>query len=82
VLAGVAGNVKKFDEELALTNRFRTEVTDTMLEAARLVGARRFIAQSFCGWPFARDTGSLCDARHGIHQSVRHCACWQIVAVD
>jgi uncharacterized protein YbjT (DUF2867 family) len=53
-LAGV-GNFKRFDEEFALTNRFRTEVTDTMLAAARMVGTRRFIAQSFCGWPFARE---------------------------
>jgi nucleoside-diphosphate-sugar epimerase len=58
-LAGNVGNFKKFDEEFALTNRFRTEVTDTMLEAARLVGARRFIAQSFCGWPFAREGGPV-----------------------
>jgi nucleoside-diphosphate-sugar epimerase len=57
-LAGV-GNFKKFDEEFALTNRLRTEVTDTMLAAARLVGARRFIAQSFCGWPFAREGGPV-----------------------
>jgi nucleoside-diphosphate-sugar epimerase len=47
-----AGNFKKFNEEFALTNRFRTEVSDTLLAAGRLVGARRFIAQSFCGWPF------------------------------
>jgi len=54
-----AGNFRKFDEEFALTNRFRTEVTDTMLAAARLVGTRRFIAQSFCGWPFAREGGPV-----------------------
>lgn len=58
-LAGATGNFKRFDEEFALTNRFRTEVTDTLLAAARLVGARRFIAQSFCGWPFAREGGPL-----------------------
>jgi 2-alkyl-3-oxoalkanoate reductase len=57
-LTGV-GNFKKLDEEFALTNRFRTEVTDTMLVAARLVGTRRFIAQSFCGWPFAREGGPV-----------------------
>lgn len=57
-LAG-AGNFKKVDEEFALTNRFRTEVLDTMLTAARLVGTRRFIAQSFCGWPFAREGGPV-----------------------
>jgi nucleoside-diphosphate-sugar epimerase len=53
------GNFKKFDEEFALTNRFRTEVTDAMLAAARTVGTRRFIAQSFCGWPFAREGGPV-----------------------
>jgi nucleoside-diphosphate-sugar epimerase len=57
-LTGV-GNFKKLDEEFSLTNRFRTEVTDTMLAAARLVGTRRFIAQSFCGWPFAREGGPV-----------------------
>lgn len=50
-----AGNLKKLDDEFVLTNRFRTEVTGTLLAAARLVGARRFIGQSFCGWPFARE---------------------------
>src|SRR5215475_2632127 len=54
-----AGNFKKFDEEFALTNRFRTQVTETMLAAARMVGTRRFIAQSFCGWPFAREGGPV-----------------------
>jgi nucleoside-diphosphate-sugar epimerase len=58
-LAGAAGNFKRFDEEFALTNRFRTEVMDTMLEATRLAGTRRFIAQSFCGWPFARKGGAV-----------------------
>jgi nucleoside-diphosphate-sugar epimerase len=57
-LAGT-GNFRRFDEEFALTNRFRTEVLDTMLAAARRVRARRFIAQSFCGWPFAREGGPV-----------------------
>ena len=54
-----AGNFKRLDDEFVLTNRFRTEVTDTLLEAARLVGTHRFIAQSFCGWPFAREGGPV-----------------------
>ncbi len=58
-LASARGNFKQFDQEFALTNRFRTEGTDTLLAAARLVGARRFIAQSFCGWPFARVGGPV-----------------------
>ncbi len=56
-LAGVTGNFRKFDQEFELTNRFRTVVTDTLLKAAELTGVRRFIAQSFCGWPFAREGG-------------------------
>jgi len=58
-LAGVGGNFRRFDAEFALTNRFRTEVADTMLAAALRAGARRFIAQSFCGWPFAREGGPI-----------------------
>jgi nucleoside-diphosphate-sugar epimerase len=55
----VAGNFRKLDEEFELTNRFRTTVTDTLLAAARDVGAHRFIAQSFCGWPYAREGGRI-----------------------
>ncbi|MCC9076091.1 NAD(P)-dependent oxidoreductase [Litorilinea aerophila] len=58
-LADATGNFKRFDQEFALTNRLRTEVTDTLLAAARLVGARRFIVQSYCGWPFARVGGPV-----------------------
>lgn len=54
-----AGNLRKFDPEFALTNRFRTEVTDTLLAAARTIGTRRFIAQSYCGWPYAKKGGPV-----------------------
>ena len=57
-LTGVT-NFKRLDEEFALTNRLRTEATETMLAATRLVRGRRFIAQSFCGWPFAREGGPI-----------------------
>ena len=58
-LRGGVADFKKLDEQFAPTNRLRTEVTDTLLAAARLAGARRFIAQSFCGWPFARQGGPV-----------------------
>jgi 2-alkyl-3-oxoalkanoate reductase len=48
-LAGVK-SLKKFDDELAPTNRLRTEGTDYLLEAARAAGARRLIAQSYGLW--------------------------------
>jgi nucleoside-diphosphate-sugar epimerase len=54
-----AGNFRKFDEEFALTNRFRTEVTDNLLAAARTIGTKRFIAQSYCGWPYAKKGGPV-----------------------
>lgn len=54
-----AGNFKKFDDDFALTNRFRTEVTDTLLAAARTIGTQRLIVQSFCGWPYARKGGPV-----------------------
>jgi nucleoside-diphosphate-sugar epimerase len=57
-LTGMTG-FRKFDREFALTNRLRTEGTDHLLEAARTAGTRRFVAQSFTGWPFARVGGPV-----------------------
>jgi nucleoside-diphosphate-sugar epimerase len=52
-------NIRRFDREFALTNRLRTEGTDHLVAAARAVGARRFVGQSFAGWPYARDGGPV-----------------------
>lgn len=52
-------NLRRLDRDFALTNRLRTDATDTLLEAARRVGARRVIAQSFCGWTYARRGGAV-----------------------
>ncbi len=52
-LTGVK-DYKRFDDEFAMTNRLRTEGTDYLLAAAREVGARRFIAQSYGNWNYAR----------------------------
>src|SRR3954451_5764734 len=51
-------DLRHFDRSFAQTNRLRTEGTDNLLSAARAVGARRFIAQSFAGWPAARIGGA------------------------
>ncbi len=48
-------DLRRFDRDFATTNRLRTEVTDTLLAAARQAGSRRFVAQSFCGWTYARE---------------------------
>jgi 2-alkyl-3-oxoalkanoate reductase len=48
-----ASDLRHFDQAFAVSNRLRTEGTDHLLIAARAAGARRFVAQSYCGWPFA-----------------------------
>jgi len=50
-------DLRRFDHTFAATNRLRTEGTDNLLRAARAVGCRRFIAQSYAGWPYARTGG-------------------------
>ncbi len=42
-----------------MTNRLRTEATDHLLAAGRAVGARRFVAQSFGAFRYARTGGSV-----------------------
>jgi 2-alkyl-3-oxoalkanoate reductase len=49
-----ASDLTRFDRAFALTNRLRTEGLDHLLAAAQESGTRRVIAQSFCGWPYAR----------------------------
>ena len=46
-------------EGAIMTNRLRTEGTDHLLAAGRAVGARRFVAQSFGGFRFARTGGPV-----------------------
>jgi nucleoside-diphosphate-sugar epimerase len=57
-LAGMT-SLKNLDQTLALTNRLRTEGTEYLLAAARAAGARRFVAQSFTGWPNSREGGRV-----------------------
>jgi nucleoside-diphosphate-sugar epimerase len=50
-------NLRKFGRDFELTNRLRREGTDHLVAAARAAGARRLVAQSFAGWPYAREGG-------------------------
>jgi 2-alkyl-3-oxoalkanoate reductase len=50
---------RSIDKQFAETNRLRTEGTDHLLAAAKAAGARRFIAQSFAGWPYKRIGGPV-----------------------
>jgi 2-alkyl-3-oxoalkanoate reductase len=56
-----AKDMRHPDRSLAvtMTNRLRTEAADHLLAAGRVVGARRFVAQSFGGWRWARTGGSV-----------------------
>jgi nucleoside-diphosphate-sugar epimerase len=52
-------DMRNFDRGFAETNRLRTEGTANLLAAARAAGVRRFVAQSFAGWPYARAGGPV-----------------------
>ena len=60
-LSGIGGDLRKFDETFAQTNRLRTEGTDNLLAAALAVGARKLVAQSYAGWTFAREGAAVKD---------------------
>ncbi|HVT50774.1 MAG TPA: NAD(P)-dependent oxidoreductase [Dongiaceae bacterium] len=54
-----APDLRRFDAAFAVTNRLRTEGLEILIAAAEAAGARRFLAQSFAGWPFARTGGAV-----------------------
>jgi nucleoside-diphosphate-sugar epimerase len=61
-LGGLSGNLRRWDQDFAMTNRLRTEGTDHLLAAARAAEVRRFIAQSFGGgWTHERTGGWVKD---------------------
>lgn len=54
-------DLRNLDRTFATTNRLRTEGTDHLLSAARAAGVRRFLAQSFAAWSYARSGGAVKD---------------------
>jgi nucleoside-diphosphate-sugar epimerase len=60
-LTAISGppSIKHFDRYFAATNRLRIEGTDNLLAAAHQAGVRRFVAQSFTGWPSERSGGPV-----------------------
>jgi nucleoside-diphosphate-sugar epimerase len=56
---GTATDLKHFDRVFANSNALRTRGTDLLLAAGREAGVKRFVAQSYCGWPFARTGGPV-----------------------
>jgi nucleoside-diphosphate-sugar epimerase len=54
-------DLRHVERSFAETNRLRTEGTDHLLAAGRALGIRRFVAQSYAGWPYARTGGPVKD---------------------
>lgn len=52
-------DLRQFDRAFASSNRLRTAGTDYLLAAAQDCGAKRMVAQSFCGWPYRRAGGPV-----------------------
>jgi 2-alkyl-3-oxoalkanoate reductase len=53
-------DLKHFDRSFAQTNRLRTEGTDALLAAAREIGVRRFVAQSYASYGrYTREGGPV-----------------------
>ena len=52
-------DIRTIERGFELTNRLRTDGTEILLSAAREAGVRRFVAQSFAGWPNERTGGSI-----------------------
>ena len=50
---------RNLDRSFAETNRLRTEGTDALLAAGREAGVRRFVAQSFASYRYAREGGPI-----------------------
>jgi 2-alkyl-3-oxoalkanoate reductase len=59
-LSKLSGNMRKWDQDFAMTNRLRIEGTDHLLAAAQETGVRRFVAQSYGGhWTNQRTGGPV-----------------------
>lgn len=54
-----ATDLRHFDRVFASSNALRTKGTDILLTAARETGVKRLVAQSYCGWPYARVGGAV-----------------------
>ena len=50
---------RNLDRTFAQTNRLRTEGTDALVDAVRAAGVRRFVAQSFASFRYAREGGPV-----------------------
>ena len=54
-----AADLRHFDQVFATSNRLRTAGLDHLLAAARETEVKRIVAQSYCGWPYAREGSAI-----------------------
>jgi len=54
-----AGNLRHFDRAFATSNLLRTVGLDHLLAAVRDSAVKRIVAQTFCGWPYAREGAAV-----------------------
>ena len=52
-------DMRRFERSFELTNRLRTEGTDNLLAAADAIGISHVVAQSYAGWPYARNGAAV-----------------------
>jgi nucleoside-diphosphate-sugar epimerase len=60
---------RSLDRTFAQTNRLRIEGTDALLAAAREAGVRRFVAQSFANYRYAREGGMVKNEKDAVDPS-------------
>jgi 2-alkyl-3-oxoalkanoate reductase len=60
-MSALAGqpDLPRFDDWFARTNELRTVGTENLLAAARASGVKRFVVQSYTGWPNTREGGPV-----------------------
>ena len=73
-MTALSGNLdlRRFADSFAETNKLRTETTDHLIRASVEAGARRFIAQSFAGWPNEMSGGPIKTEEDPVNTSAPH----------
>jgi 2-alkyl-3-oxoalkanoate reductase len=79
-LAGLT-DFRNFDRSFRETNRLRTEGTDALLAAASEASVGRFVAQSFAGWPYAKEGSAVKDEEAPLDPSPPESAAQTMAAI-
>jgi nucleoside-diphosphate-sugar epimerase len=74
-------NLRNLDDAFEQTNRLRTVGTDNLLAAAKASGATKFVAQSFAGWPYAKEGSAVKDEQAPLDPSPLPTAAQSMAAI-